>query len=87
MAAPPKPTVSSQHEFDMLDDAAKARLLYAWSEFWLGATPAAGPTNPGTRIVIPAPPTDGETISTEGWKQAPSAEERESLRANDWKKY
>jgi hypothetical protein len=85
LSVPPRPTVASQHEFDMLPPEAQAAILFSWREFWVRPTPAAGPTDPGPRIVIPVPPTDGETRSTSGWKPSPTAEERESM--DDWKKY
>jgi hypothetical protein len=85
LSSPPRPVVASQHEWDMLSPEAKASILFSWSEFWFRQTPAASPTYTGSRIVIPVPPTDGETSSTAGWKQAPTAEERESMR-DDWKK-
>ncbi len=81
---PPKPTVASQHEWDLLSPEAKASILFCWSEFWFRPTPAAAPTDPGTRIVIPS--TDGETQSTVGWNQPPTVEERESTRDESWKR-
>jgi hypothetical protein len=84
LPAPPQPTVTSQAEWDGLPPEAKAMALFAWSEFWFRQTPAAGPTDRGARIVIPNPPT-GEPPSTDGWKQSPSVQERESIRDQSWK--
>jgi hypothetical protein len=85
LSAPPRPVVTSQHEFNMLSPEAKASLLFSWSEFWFRQTPAVAPKS-STSIVVPIPLTDSETLSTEGWKQPPTTAERESLR-DDWKKY
>ena len=71
----------------MLSADAQARALFAWSEFWLNRSTPAVTSGPRTRIVIPVPSTDGETPSMAGWKQAPTAEERESMRDENWKKY
>jgi len=84
LSVPPRPTVASQHEFDTLSLEAKASILFSWSEFWFRQTPAVAPMSL-TPIVIPNPSTDGETRSTVGWRQAPTADERESM--DDWKKY
>jgi hypothetical protein len=87
LPAPPKPTVANQHEWDMLDDEAKARALFSWSEFWLNrSTPAVGRTEHSQAIVVVTPPTD-DAHTTAGWNPAPTPEERESFRDEKWKKY
>ncbi len=84
LSAPLLPIVRSQHEWDMLSPEAKASILFSWSEFWLNrSTPATAGTS-STPIVLPIPSTDGET-STVGWKQSPSADEREAMRDGNWK--
>jgi hypothetical protein len=87
LSVPPAPTVSSKFEWDTSSEEAKARALYAWSEFWLNrGTPAVAPMS-GVPIVIPLPSTDGDSASTAGWKQGPTAEERESMQDGNWKNY
>lgn len=87
LPVPPKPTVADQHEWDMLDDDAKARALFAWSDFWLNrSTPAVGRTIYGPAIVVVTPPTD-ESQTTAGWNPAPTQDELESYRDEKWKKY
>jgi len=83
---PPRPTVASQHEWDTLSPEAKASILFTWSEFWFRQTPAVAPMA-SMPIVVPIPSTDGETSSTGGWKQGPTAEERESMSDGTWKQF
>jgi hypothetical protein len=88
MEAPPQPTTKTQAEWDQLDELTKAQALFAWSKFWVGVAPACEPPRQridGARIVIPRT-TNDETLSTVGWKQGPTDEERASMIADDWKK-
>ncbi len=86
--APPAPTVSCEAEWNALTDEAKAQAIFAWSDFWLNrSTPAVSPRSsdaPG--IVIPVQPANDESLATDG-KQPPTAEERESMRDDNWKKF
>lgn len=80
---PPKPTVSSQHEWNLLSPEQKAAAIAQWQSFWFRPTPAVAQPS-GIPIVVPVPATAYET---ESWKQGPAAEERESMRNDDWKRY
>ena len=86
LAAQPQPVAASQHDWNMLSPEVNASILFSWSEFWFRQTPAVAPMS-GTPIVVPVPSTDGETSSTVGWKQGLTAEELESMRDGNWKKF
>jgi len=79
-----QPVAASQHDWDMLSPEVQASILFSWSEFWFRQTPAVAPMA-SMPIVLPIPSTDGETSSTVGWKQSPSADEREAMRDGNWK--
>ena len=81
---PPKPTVSSQHEWNLLSPEQKAAAIAQWQSFWFRPTPAVAQPS-GIPIVVPAAATDAS--SGENWKGPITAEQREALRSHDWKRY
>ncbi len=80
---PPKPSVKNQDEFDRLSPEQQAAMLHAWQGFWLKPAPAVD-VRSGSGIVIPESPAH---VDTENWKQPPTAEEKQSISDEIWKKF
>lgn len=82
---PPKPSFKNQAEFDAGSPEQQAEAIYSWQLWWqTQQTPAVHPTSRGgSKIIVIASPKDTE----DAWKQPPTAEERESIRDESWKKY
>jgi len=83
---PNLPVASSEHDWKMMSDQDRARLIAAWSGFWFQPTPCVNGVSgiEFARIVLEPTVTD-ENSSLADWKGAPTAAELKS--ANDWNKF
>ena len=85
---PARQICKSQSEWDSLRDEDRARLIAAEQSQWQNQyAPSFGNSSRRrTDIGNPAPPPSFDEITSgEGWKQPPSASERESIECDDWK--
>jgi hypothetical protein len=85
---PLMPMAANPHEWECKSPEEQAAILYQWEHLWQHHTPAAEPmlSRAEGEAVITA--NSGSTVVPDAdWKGRPTAEQLESLRTDDWKKY
>jgi hypothetical protein len=85
---PARQVCKNQAHWDALPESEKARMLAEEEVQWMNKYAPAWGNSSRSRIdidIAAPPPSFDEITDTEGWKQPPSASERETMATDNWK--